>query len=412
VADVLLPALVVAFVANTLAWAWVAMGWRRMADGLAADGLAADGLCEPVPEPAEEPGPPSPSAAVSPVPFSVVAAARDEAARLPVLLRALRQQTHRDAAGRALFEIVVVDDRSADDTAALVERTAAGWTATTDPALRLVRVSEPEAADGGPVLPPKKRALTAGIIAARHDRLALTDADTEPPPTWLATLARHAAPGGADDGAVLVGFAPLAPRPGMLNRFIRYETLQTAALAAAGIGWGRPWHATGRNLSYPRSLFERVGGFAATAGSLSGDDDLFVQHVAGTAEVRYVPDAAAHVPSPAPDGWGAFVRQRRRHASAGTHYTPGVLIGLGVLHVSAGVLWLGAPLLHALTGAPTGWGFVALHLLVQRAALARPFDAFGAAPDVRLAQPLLDLAGTLYQAAAAVASLFPAPKRW
>ena len=405
-ADVLLPALVVAFAANVLAWGWVAVGWRRMADRLADDGLDdrfadggldGDGISDEAPR-------------VPPVPVSVVVAAHDEAERLPVLLRALRGQTHRDAAGRALFEIVVVDDRSTDATAALVERTAARWTASTDPALRLVR--SPEAPDAGPVLPPKRRALTAGIAAARHDRLALTDADTDPPPTWLATLARHAAPAGGDDGAVLVGFAPLARRPGMLNRFVRYETLQTATLAAAGIGWGRPWQATGRNLSYPRSLFERVGGFAATAGSLSGDDDLFVQHVAGTAEVRYVPDAAAHVPSPAPDGWGAFVRQRRRHASAGAHYAPGVLVGLGVLHVSAGVLWLGAPLLHGLTGAPTGWGFVALHLLVQRAALARAFDALGAGADVRLAQPLLDLAGTLYQAAAAVAGLFPAPKRW
>ncbi|HEX8297824.1 MAG TPA: glycosyltransferase, partial [Rubricoccaceae bacterium] len=143
-ADALLPALVAAFVANTLAWAWVAVGWRRMADGLADRGLADDGVVEDspaAPSPEKDAGAPAqdaPSLPAAPVLMSVVVAARDEAARLPVLLRALRQQTHRDAAGRALFEIVVVDDRSSDATAALVERTAAGWTATTDPPLRLV----------------------------------------------------------------------------------------------------------------------------------------------------------------------------------------------------------------------------------------------------------------------------------
>ena len=391
--DVLLPALVAAFAANVLAWGWVAVGWRRMADATLDAGLADDA-----------------AAARPDTPVSVVVAARDEAGRLPTLLAALRRQTHRDAAGRWAFEVVVVDDRSADDTAALVERTAAAWTATAGPDLRLVRVPP----DAAPVAAPKKRALAAGIAAARHDRLALTDADTDPPPAWLATLARHAAPGGTDDGAVLVGFAPVVRRPGALNRFVRYETLHTAALAAAGVGWGRPWQAVGRNLSYSRALFERLGGFASGAGSLSGDDDLFVQHVAKqrAADVRYVADALAHVPSEAAASWGAFVRQRRRHASAGAHYAPGALAGLAVLHGSALVLWLGAPLLHVAAGVPTGWGLLALHLLVQRAALGPAFDALGAASDLRLAQPLLDLAGTLYQAAAAVAGALPAPRRW
>jgi hypothetical protein len=393
-ADLLFPALVAAFAVNVVVWGWVALGWRRMADALEAAGLDADG----------------PAAPPSGLPLSVVVAARDEAARLPTLLRALRRQAHRGTDGRPAFEVVVVDDRSADGTGALVERTAAAWTATDGPDLRLVRVDPDESS----ALPPKKRALAAGIAAATHERLVLTDADTDPPATWLATLARFAAPAGEDDGAVLVGYAPYAKRPGGLNRFVRYETVQTASLAAAGVGWGRPWQAVGRNLSYPKSLFARVGGFEAGAGSLSGDDDLFVQHVARAraAPVRYVPDAAAFVPSEAPATGGAFWRQKRRHASAGTHYGPAVLAGLGALHLSSLVLWVGAPLLHWATGAPTGYGFVALHLLVQRAALGPAFDALGAEADLRLAQPVLDAASALYHAAFMVLGALPAPRRW
>ena len=395
VPDALTSALLVAFAVNVVVWGWVAVGWRRMADGLVEDGLG--------PLDADVPAPRVPD-----VPMSVVIAARDEAQRLPELLRALRRQTHRGRDGTPAFEVVVVDDRSTDGTGALAGRTAAAWAATGGPDLRVVRLEE----DAAATLPPKKRALTAGIAASRYARLALTDADTAPPPTWLATLARYAVPDGADDGAVLVGFAPYATQPGWLNRFVRYETLQTAALAAAGIGWGRPWHATGRSLSYTRALFAQVGGFAPSAASLSGDDDLFVQHAARFAEIRYVPDAAAHVPSPAPATWGAFWRQRRRHASAGAHYPAPVLAALGALHASALVLWLGAPILHLTTGRPTGWGFVALHLLMQRAALAPAMDAFGASGDLRLAQPLMDLAGTLYQLAAAILGILPTPRRW
>lgn len=379
----LLPVLLAAFAVNVLVWGWVAVGWRRMADAADLD--------------AEHDAPP--------VPVSVVVAARDEATRLPVLLRALRRQSHRLPDGGAAFEVVVVDDRSTDGTGALARRTAEAWAASGGPNLRVVRIEE-DAASGSP----KKRALAAGIAAARHARVALTDADTDPPPAWLAALARAAAPDGTDDGALLVGFGPYATRPGWINRFVRYETLQTAALAAAGIGWGRPWQAVGRNLSYPRALFERAGGFPGA--SLSGDDDLFVQRVGRSAPVRYVLDAGAFVPSEAPASWGAFWRQRRRHASAGAHYAPGVLAGLALLHGSALVLWVGAPLVHWATGEPTGYGFLALHLLVQRAALAPAFDALGADADVRLAQPLLDGLSTLYQVAAAVLGLLPAPRRW
>ncbi|MEM1118764.1 MAG: glycosyltransferase, partial [Bacteroidota bacterium] len=234
----MLPVLVVAFVVQALAWAGVAAGLRRVREDEEALLDAAD------PEAA------TPEA--EPALFSVVVAAHDEADRLPALLGALEAQTHRLGDGTPAFEVVVVDDRSADGTADVAERWARAWTRRGGPDLRVVRVAEgaPEAAG----LPPKKHAIERGIEAARHDRLALTDADCAPPPTWLEALARL-----GDDNAVLVGTGPLAEAPGWLNRFARYETLQTAALSAAAIGLGRPWHAVGRNLSYPASLLPRLG---------------------------------------------------------------------------------------------------------------------------------------------------------
>lgn len=432
-----LSVLVAAFVVQCLGWAWVGAGIRRAREAAGAEPepdpvlakLAAryqmgdrgpdrevQDRAESVSESARLGAEAEEGTTASALPISVVVAARDEAERLPALLDALASQTHRP------FEVVVVDDRSTDRTASLVR-----WRAQDFPVpLRLVEVADgaPEAAG----LPPKKHALERGAEAAAHDRLAFTDADGRPGPEWLATLTRFAAVeavhlgpeaegAGAepsDDGAVLVGYGPLVREPGWLNRFTRYETVQTAALAAAGVGWGNPWHAVGRNLSYPSALLDRLGGFEHSAASLSGDDDLLVQEVArrGAAPVRYVWDRRGAVPSPAPPDWGAFWRQKRRHASAGTHYPAGVLVGLGLFHTANYALWLGAPLLHLVTGVPYGWGLLAGKLLLQRSVFGDVLDGLGDEPDVRLWQPVLDGLSALYHGAFALLGLLPTPKRW
>ncbi len=421
------PVLVAALAAlavQLLAWAWIAAGLRTVREAQPADGApepadpaAFAGLAalqkrlQGVPE-APPPDPPSPDAAPPPLPVSVVVAAHDEEAGLPPLLDRLAAQTHRP------FEVVVVDDRSTDSTAAVVGAHAARWAATGDgPALRLVRVTEAEREAAG--LPPKKHALTRGVAEARHDRLAFTDADGRPPPTWLATLARHAAapppdgrpegrPEGVPDGSpVLIGYGPYRKAPGLLNLFVRYETVVTATLTAAAFGHGRPYMAVGRNLSYPRALFDRVGGFAGGADLLSGDDDLLVQEAARAGwPVRYVLDRGAFVESAAPPTAGAWVRQKRRHASAGRRYPAAVLAGLGLFHLSALAVWL-APVVVGWPGA----ALLAVRLLVQRAALAPALGAFDAR-DLTLAQPLLDALYALYNVGFSVLGALPSPRRW
>ena len=319
-------------------------------------------------------------------PVSVVVAARDEADRLPPLLDALAAQTHLD------FEVVIVDDASEDATAALVDGRAAE-----DSRFRLVRVTDPQP-------PRKKHALTRGVAAARHDRLAFTDADCAPPSGWLETIAAHAA---AAPDAVFVGYGPYRKRPGALNAFVRYETLVTALLTAATVGLGRPYMAVGRNFSYPKSVFERIGGFEHSLQSLSGDDDLLVQeaHRHGV-PVRYVTDPASFVVSEAPATWRRWVRQKLRHTSAGRYYDRGAQFALAVFHGSNLLVWL-APVFLGWTGA----GLLAARLLVQRAVLRGAMETLGER-DLTLTQPLLDAGYALYNTLLAPLGTAIKPKRW
>ena len=328
---------------------------------------------------------PEPEASLPPM--SVVVAARDEAARLPVLLSALTRQTH------PCYEILLVDDASTDATPAIVR----DWQQT-HANVRLLRLDQPQA-------PRKKHALAHGITAARYDLLALTDADCAPPPGWLAALAQHHA---AAEDTLLVGYSPFRKEPGLLNRLARYETFVTGFLTAATIGLGRPYMAVGRNLSYGQALFHRLDGFAHSRHSMSGDDDLLVQEVVRrrAAAIRHVFDPRAFVPSDPPGTWRQWLRQKLRHLSAGRFYDRAVQAHLTLFHATGVVLWA-APCVAGWIGG----GLLVARLLVQGIVLRRAAYVLDER-DLLPAQPLLDLLYAAYNLLIAPLGLARMPKRW
>ena len=152
---------------------------------------------------------------------SVVIPARDAAATLAATLRAVAAQRFDGA-----HEVVVVDDRSRDDTAAIARAGGA-------------RVLQTSGATG----PSEARNL--GVRAGAGGLIAFTDADCEPHPDWLA---RGTAPLRA--GADLVQ-GPILPVPGVdigpFDRTLRIEGPSPLFETA--------------NLLVTRDAFERAGGF-------------------------------------------------------------------------------------------------------------------------------------------------------
>jgi cellulose synthase/poly-beta-1,6-N-acetylglucosamine synthase-like glycosyltransferase len=365
--------------------ALLAWGWRRARQmAPAVPDAEASG--------AEAPGGDDPRGACLPA-VSVIVAARNEEAVLPALLDALDRQRHPD------FEVVVVDDASADGTADVVRDRA-----DADPHVRLVRVREPRR-------PRKKHALTRGVEAARHDLLAFTDADCAPGPGWLTGLAQAHARTPRD--TVLVGYSPVEDASGLLGGFARYETFVAGAYAAATAGLRRPYLAVGRNLSYPRAVFERAGGFEHSAEAMSGDDDLFVQHVArtGAADVRPLLAPTTFVPTRPPDSWRGWFRSRRRHVSAGRLYPAAIGMHLALFHGAGLLLWL-APLGLGLTGdALRGAGLLAAGLLLRKAALDAPARALGETAATALF-PLWELGYSLYHLILPAVGLASPPDEW
>jgi cellulose synthase/poly-beta-1,6-N-acetylglucosamine synthase-like glycosyltransferase len=239
-------------------------------------------------------------------PVSIILCAHNELDNLRELVPILLRQDY-----PAAFELVLIDDRSQDDTYLYAQQLSQYYPGR----FRLVTVSHTPAG-----FSPKKYALTLGIKAARYERLLFTDADCRPVTyDWLRLMQRgFAQKNGAD---LVLGYSGYAEAPGLLNQLIRYETLLTAA-QYLGLAWaGHPYMGVGRNLAYTKATFNSTKGFASHIRRLSGDDDLLVQDaVAAGARAAVVADYAAHTISQPAETWGVWWRQKRRHLSAGSRY--------------------------------------------------------------------------------------------
>ena len=204
------------------------------------------------------------------------------------------------------FEVVVVDDHSTDDT-----RQTLAVLAQANPHLQIVEMSDYEAYIG------KKMALTQGIKAAKYDWLLMTDADCTPVSShWIQEMMVIA----DKNKKIGLGYSPYTYYKGLLNAFIRYETLLTGIQYSSHARARRPYMGVGRNLIYQKELFLKAGGFERHAHIASGDDDLFISEVATGGNTMVVDSPDSVVFSEPQRTWRAWLYQKKRHLSTGTYY--------------------------------------------------------------------------------------------
>ncbi|MGQ9804643.1 MAG: glycosyltransferase [Chlorobiales bacterium] len=246
---------------------------------------------------------------------SVIVAARNEATNLPSLLNRLVTQAHYP------LEIIVVSDRSTDETPAVVQFFQ-------DPRVRFVEIK-----DVPKGVSPKKHALATGIRMARGEILFLTDADCRPSPAWITDTLKCF----DKRTAVVIGYSPFRKKENetFIEQFQRYECFRTAMLSAGAVGRNAPYMATGRNLAYRKEVFETVGGFDAIKHILSGDDDLLLQRIARKTrmKIKYFISFAAQVETDPQPSLETFLNQKARHYSAAFHYPPASIFFLMTYHL-------------------------------------------------------------------------------
>jgi len=202
-----------------------------------------------------DPGAPPPS-------ISVVVAGRDEANVLPQLVADIAAQDHRDPSGRPRFELVVVDDRSADGTAEAVHAAAAAH--GIDEVTTVIRREGDGLPDG------KGAALTAAQPErCRGDVVLVLDADARIGPAFLRRLAAYVA-AGAD--AVTARRRILHASSSWLAGAQADEQTQDGELQRGRWASGGCSEFRGNGIALRRSLLASVGGWRASA--LTEDIDL------------------------------------------------------------------------------------------------------------------------------------------
>jgi cellulose synthase/poly-beta-1,6-N-acetylglucosamine synthase-like glycosyltransferase len=234
--------------------------------------------------------------------FSIIIAARNEETSIENLLHSLVTQEYPSNK----FEIIVVNDRSTDSTASIIEKFV-----RKNSNIRLINIES-----NNSTMPHKKNALRIGIEQASFEILVFTDADCVAPPHWLNEISKQY----RTDVGVVAGYSPYIN--GSANSFLRYEEYKTSLIVASAIEWKRAFMCTGRNFSYRKTVYHEVGGFEEIKNSISGDDDLFLQLVQKKTswKIRYMVSPESYVFTTPPQSFSHFVNQRTRHVSASKYY--------------------------------------------------------------------------------------------
>ncbi len=246
-----------------------------------------------------------PKGAGGETPIAIIICARNEADNLRRYLPSILTQQYAGA-----WEVIVVDDASEDETPAVLQ-----FFLGKNARLRVVRISEKKHSG-------KKHALAQGIAAAKFDNLLLTDADCEPVSQhWLAQMAMVL--GEKPETEIVLGYGPMkSSEGGWLNHWSRFETTYTAIQYFSFALAGMPYMGVGRNMAFKKKMFERAGGFAAHWNLASGDDDLLVNAAADARNTAICLHPDSFVFSESKKTWREWVRQKRRHLSAGRRYRP------------------------------------------------------------------------------------------
>ncbi len=254
------------------------------------------------------------------LPVSVVVCGRNESTTLQQLIPFLLDQDHRN------FELVVVNDRSDDDTWEVLQ-----WLKLQYPQLRLVNIQADEKFSYG-----KKIALGVGVRSAKHPHVLVTDADCMPTGRdWISVMAA----GFKEGRQIIIGHSPYERQDGLTSLLERYDGFTKAVQYISFAQAGFPYMGVGRNMAFTGELFFAAKGQYRHRQLMSGDDDLFINEVARARNTAAIADGRSYMTTRATPDLATWFRRKRRHYTTARFYRFGHQLLLTLLPASRLVLW-------------------------------------------------------------------------
>lgn len=258
---------------------------------------------------------------------SIIVPARNETKNIIPCLESIVHQKYPSE----LFEIIIVDDHSEDDT---FEKVKAFIPKKESPNISILK-----SLNSG-----KKAALDTGIKKAAGELIVTTDADCIVPEDWLNFMVSFYEKQNSKFIAAPVNFHKEVR---MLEKFQSLDYMGMMLITGAGIHGKFGWMSNGANLAYPRVVFEELNGFSGIDQVASGDDMLFMQKVVEKYpdQIGFIKTREATVFTKAKPTWSSFLQQRTRWASKTGSYKQLQLVGTQTfVFLYCAFIFLGIPL--------------------------------------------------------------------
>ncbi len=295
------------------------------------------------------------------------------------------------------LEILLINDRSTDATARLINKIAQENTS-----IKALHISQGIAGMSG-----KANAIAQGMASANNEIVLVTDGDCQVPPAWARTHAAYY----TDDVGLVGGFTLLDRKKDGAPVFSKIQSLDWAYLLSIGtgaMGFGQPLSVLGNNFSFRKAAYNEVGGYLNMGFTIIEDFALMKTLVKKTQwKVRYPIDENMLVYSnPMPD-LRRFYHQRKRWAAGGKEVG---IYGKFLMATS----WLVHLLLCTFPFINTGSPFLLAFAAVVLADFFLLFRTTGLVSrrDLLLRFPLWEVFYIMYTAFFAPVLLFPTTIRW
>jgi len=197
--------------------------------------------------------------------ITILIPARNEAANIQACIQAILNQKYPSH----LFEIIVIDDHSEDETATLVQEFQA-------PNVQVLFLKD-FIKNRNEVQAFKKKAIEIGVENSTGDLIISTDADCIVPENWLNLIVSFYEKHQLKFIAAPVNFYK---EKSLFEKFQSLDFIGMMGVTGAGIHGKFINMCNGANLAYEKKAFYEVDGFNGIDKVASGDDMLLLQKIA------------------------------------------------------------------------------------------------------------------------------------
>lgn len=235
-------------------------------------------------------------------PVSVIICAKNEEENLKNFLPLILKQKY------SQYEVIVVNDCSEDDSEFVLNDFLEKYPNK----LRVTTIKKDHKFTHG-----KKLAVTIGIKAAKYEKMLFIDADCYPESDqWIHQMMQQF----RDKTEIVLGYGGYIPKPGLLDKLVRYDTYSIAVNYMSFAHAGLPYMGVGRNLSYTKNIYEQSSKFSTHYHIKSGDDDLFVSEVGNRENTSVILAQESFTRSEQISSFRNWKFQKMRHLTTSPHY--------------------------------------------------------------------------------------------